>query len=100
MLHRAGRNDFAGIDKKDLVRVGNGIQAMRNDDLSRRLRQLAEYLLELLLGHRVDVCGCFVENQDLRIAQHGAHESNELLLSQADGISAGSDFRLESFFES
>ena len=59
----------------------------------------AQDLLEQLLGDGVDVRRRFVEDQDLRLPQHRAHEGDELLLPQADAVAAGGHLRLEPLLE-
>jgi hypothetical protein len=44
VLHGTGRNNLAGIDEENFVGVGDGIEAMRDNDLCRRRRQLVEDL--------------------------------------------------------
>ena len=73
---------------------------MRDDDLRRRRGEFGEDLLEQLLGDRVDVRGRLIQNQNLRIPQHGAHERDELLLPQADPVADRRDLRLEPLLES
>src|SRR5947209_10339157 len=88
------------MDEENFVGIGDGIQPVRDDDLYGGRRKLIQDLLELLFGDGVDIRSGFVEDQELRISKHGAHECNQLLLSKTDGIAHGHDFRLKSLFES
>ncbi len=59
--------------------------------------QLVENLFQKLLGDGVDVGGGFVENQQVRTAQCGAHEGDELLLAEADVVAAAGDLGIQAF---
>src|SRR5436305_6103504 len=85
VLHRSGQRYTARVDEEDLIHVVDGVQAVRDDHLRGLGGELVENNFQKLLGYRVDIGGGFVENQQFGLAQRGAHERDELLLSQADG---------------
>ena len=95
VLHRSGQRDLAGVDEENLIHVVDGVEAMRDDHARRRCGQLVEDLLQQLLGHRIDVRRGFVEDQQIRLAQRGAHKRDQLLLPQADAVAAGGDCCVE-----
>ncbi len=72
---------------------------MRDDDLCRPGRQRLEGALEQLLGHRVDVGRGFVEDEHVGIAQHGAHERDELLLPETHTITSRGNRCVEPLLE-
>src|SRR5262245_55459002 len=99
MLHRTGWSNLSRIDEENLVGVRNCIQAVGDDDFRRGCRQLIEDLPELLFGDGVDIRRSLVQNQYLRIAQHGTHEGDDLFLTQTNGVPCRGYLRLESLVE-
>ena len=89
----------AGIHEEDLVDIVDRVQPVGDDDPGCRGREFEENFLEKFFGDRIDVGGCFVQNQQFRPAKHGAHKSDELLLAQADAVPAGRDRGIETFRE-
>src|SRR5262249_38887396 len=99
VLHRTRGDNLSGVDEEDLVGVGDCVQAMGNDHLRRGFRQLVKDLLKLLFRDGVDVRRRFIEDQNLRIPQHRAHERDKLLLPEADGIARCRDLGLKSLLK-
>ena len=51
------------------------------------LELLFNELLDLLLGDHIDVSSSFVENHDSVSSQDGSHDANQLLFTDAEGVS-------------
>src|SRR5262249_22637710 len=92
LLHGTCGDDLSGVDEEDLIGVGDRVEAMRDDDLRRRCGQLVQDLLKLLLRDGVDVRRSFIEDEDFGISQDSPDERDELLLSEADGVTSCQNF--------
>ena len=66
------------------VGVLDGGQAVRNDEGGLSLHQVLHGPLHLLLGVGIHVAGGLVQNEHLRVVEHGAGDGQQLLLSLAD----------------
>ncbi len=99
MLHRAGLRQVPTAHEEDVVGVADGVQAVGDDHLGGRRRQLVQHLFQQLLGHRVDIGRGLVEDQDLRLAQHRAQEGDQLLLAQRQALAPGLDRRRQALVE-
>ena len=79
------------LTKKISSALSMVFKPMCNDHSGRRGRKLAKDFLEQLFGDGIDV-GCrFVQDQQFGPSQHRSSKRDELLLSQADAVSAGGD---------
>ena len=99
MLHVPSFSDAAGVHKEDIVRIFDGIEAMRDNDACRTHGKFFQYRFEELFGDRVDVGGRFIKDEQLGFTQHRAHECDELLLSKTDRVAGRGHFGIESVRE-
>ena len=66
LLHGAGASDGPAVHEKYFVCVFDGVQAVRDDDARGLLRQFFENVLKQSLSDRINVCGSFVEDQEVQ----------------------------------
>lgn len=79
------------VEHIDNVGFLNGTQAMRHGDGRPTLSGSVESRLHHLLGLGVKSGGCFIEKQDLRIANEGAGNGDSLFLATRQHAALGSD---------
>ena len=99
LVQAAGPGDLTRIDEEDLVGILDGIQAMRDDDTGGARRQVTQDLFQQFFGDGIDIGRRLVEDEQVRVAEHGPHKGNELFLPQADAIAAGCYGRIEARVE-
>ena len=71
------------VEYQDSIAPYNSVQTMGNSNHCAVFKLLLDQLLDLLLCHDVDVCGGFVEDDYLVLAQDGATDADKLALSCA-----------------
>ena len=71
----------AGLHDDDVVGLVHGRQAVRDHDGGAARLEMIERVAEQRLGFGVERAGRLVEQQDLRIAQHGARDRQALPLA-------------------
>ena len=76
--------DVAVFQNQNLVRVLDGGQAVGDDEAGFALHEPAHGCLHLALGAGVHVAGGLVQNQHLRVIEHGPGDGQQLLLALAD----------------
>ena len=74
MIKGSRADQFSGIHEKYFVCILDGIQTMGNDYARGFFRQFIKYLLENLFCDGVNICGGFIQDQQLRITQKSVHE--------------------------
>ena len=74
-------NNLSLIQHDDLVRMLNGRQSVCDDDGGAVLRKCDERILDELFCVRIDTRGGLVKDEDLRISNVRAQESQELALA-------------------
>ena len=57
---------------------------MSNNNHGTFLEAVLDQLLDVMLGHDVDVCRCFVQYYNLVLAEHCATNADELSLARAE----------------
>ncbi len=85
-IEGAGCNNLPGVYKEYLVGILDGVQAMGNDHLGGGWGQILHNGFQLLFGHCIDIGGGFIKDQKFRFSQDRPHESDQLLLAQADPV--------------
>ena len=88
------------IDNKDLIRTGDRMQAVGNDQKCLALYQLTDGRLDQSLIVRVHACGGFVQNDDRCVFQNAACNGNSLHLATGKGSAAFTDDCIEAFVKS
>src|SRR6185436_18194318 len=78
---RAEFDDAPVFQNHNAIREAHGGQAVRDDEGGAPARRDFERLDDGALGGGVEAAGRLVENQNRRIAQHGARDGNALFLS-------------------
>ena len=78
---RAGLGNGPAREYKNLIRVDDGAEAVRDDDGCPASGQAIKSLLDPLLGFRVQGRGGFVEERDARILEDGASDGDALTLT-------------------
>ncbi len=79
----AAFEDAAVVDDQDAVGPQDRAEPMRDDERGAAFEQLFERALHELLGGRVDGAGGFVQEEDARVGQEGARETDELTLAES-----------------
>ena len=74
-------HDAALVDNQDLIRLGDGGEAVGNDEARAPLHQLPEGLLDVDFGPSVHGAGGFVQDQDRRVRQDGPGDGHQLALA-------------------
>ena len=78
---RANAGDSAVVEHDDLIRVNDGRNALRDNNLRRILQARRKRFADARLGRGVDRAGGVVENQNFRLFQKCARNAQTLLLS-------------------
>ena len=92
MLH-----DAAGVEDKDAVGVLHRRQSVRNDERGAAFEEAVEGFLDEVLALGVEGARGFVEDEDLRVLQHGARDRDALLLAAGELDAALADARFVAF---
>ena len=87
----AGLDDCAFVQDQDAIGVADRAQAMCDHERGAAAQQLFEALLDETLTLAVQVAGCFVEDEDPGIGQHGSRDRKALALAAAQAHSALTD---------
>ena len=77
-------DDPARVHDHDLVGVADRRETVRDDEGGAAVTEARHRLLDEHLGARVDVAGRFVEDEDARIGEERAGDSDELPLACRD----------------
>ena len=80
---RAALDDLAVVDHQHLVGIADGGQAVGDDKAGAPFHQAQQGLLQVLFGARVHVAGGLIQDQDIRVGQHGAGDCQQLALPLA-----------------
>jgi hypothetical protein len=86
VVEGTGLNHFAGINEEDIVRVFDGIKAVGYDNAGGGFGQFVQNIAQKLFSDGIDISSSFIQDEQFRVAQYGAHKGDQLLLSQADAI--------------
>src|SRR5262249_39387710 len=81
LLLRSAFDNAAGFHGHDEVGMGDGREAVGDDEAGSPLEQVLHGLLDELLALGVEIAGRLVEDQDLRCRQDGAGDGQALALS-------------------
>ena len=90
----AGFHHVAAAHHQDEVGVFDGGQAVRHHKAGFIAHQAAHGLLNLHLGAGIDVAGGLVQDQHVRVDQHGAGDGHQLLLPLGDVGAVVGDHRV------
>ena len=66
---------------EDQIGIGDGRQAMGDDEGGAALAERIERLLDAALGFGVEGAGCLVQDQDRRVLQNGTGDRKALTLT-------------------
>ena len=91
----AALDDAAAINDEDAVGIGDGGEAMRDDQRRAPGRKLGQRLLDRPLRLRIQRRGRLVEDQDRRVLQEDASNGETLLLAAGELHPALADDRVE-----
>ena len=95
----AALDDFAVLQHDDLIGVLNCRKSVRHDE---HCADVADFFKRLLNEHfrfRIDICRCFVKNENLRLVQHRSCKGQELTLTLREVFAALDDFFVKPVFE-
>ena len=98
LLVRAFLDDSAVLKHDYLVGVLDCREPVRNDEHSADIADIFKGLLDYDFGFGVDVCGCLVENENLRLMKHRSCKRKKLALTLREVFAALYDFLVESVF--
>ena len=93
-------NEPPVVQHKDLIRLLDGRQPVRNGDDGLAARQLGERLLDQMLVFGVDAGGCLIQNDDRRIFQDRPGDGDALLFAAGQRAAALADDRVIAVRES
>src|SRR5690606_35572178 len=85
LLERTALDDAALIEDENLVGVGDGRQAVGNDEGRASATKRIESALDLAFRLRVERAGRLVEDQNRRLLQDGPRDRNALALAAGQG---------------
>src|SRR5258706_15867100 len=91
--------DRTALDNQDLVGLADGAQAVGNDESGSSTQQAPQTLLDKGLTFGIEIGGCFIQNQNPRIRQYSAGNSNALPLPPGKFDTALANQRIEAFFK-
>ncbi|OQA95033.1 MAG: hypothetical protein BWY25_02588 [Chloroflexi bacterium ADurb.Bin222] len=91
---RAALDDLAIFDDHDAIRVADGAQPVRDDEIRAPRHQPPQRRLQVLLRARVHVARGLVQDQHFGIGQHRAGDGEQLPLSLAEVAAALRELRL------
>src|SRR5579863_422419 len=99
LLVRTALDDLAVMEYDNLVRVANGRDTMRDEERRTVLHHAAQTAQDLFLGLRINARERVIEDQDARVADHGARNRRALLLAARKRQAALAHQRVKAFGE-
>ena len=81
LVVRAGFHDVAVAQHQDHVGIADGAQAVRDHEARATLHEGIHGALDALLGARVHVGSCLVQDEDGAVGDERARDGEKLLLS-------------------
>ena len=89
-----GLDDMPLLHHDDLIRVANGGEAVRDDETGAVAHQLHHSVLDMQLGAGINRGGCFIQNQNLRIAEKRSADGKKLALALRKIRAGGGEHRI------